>query len=718
MHAKTYNIGLTVDAEEADRLDLSLDIFEAVFNDPDLVGWEGLGLALQAYQKRAFYVLDWIVHLAKKQNRRIMVRLVKGAYWDYEIKDSQIKGLEGYPVFTRKVNTDISYIACAKKMAEAGNVIFPQFATHNAHTVAVIMELMKGRHDFEFQALHGMGHVLYDLIVGKENKNIPCRIYAPVGTHEDLLAYLVRRLLENGANTSFVNRIIDEESPIKDLVENPIEKIKNYSSIPNPRIPLPADLFGKDRKNSMGYNLSNRAMQMQLAKDMNQAVASTWYTQPTIGKKLNNKDVISMTNPSDRRQMIGEVMEITSADIEIALQRANSAALQWNLTPVDERAKILERIADLFQQHMPTLMAMAVREAGKNIFDAQGEVREAIDYCRYYAEEARRELIPKKLPGPTGELNQLQLRGRGVIACISPWNFPLAIFSGQITAALVTGNAVIAKPAKQTSLIAGYAVKLIYEAGVPENVLQLLPGSGSLMGEKLIPDPRINGVVFTGSTETGRLINQTLANREGPMIPLIAETGGQNAMIVDATALPEQVVVDALISAFNSAGQRCSALRVLFLQEDIADKVIHMLKGAMEEWQIGDPGLLKTDVGPVIDDDAKKKLEEHAAFLRKEGKLIYQMKLTEACQYGTFFAPCAFEISTLKLLKREVFGPILHVIRYAAKDLDRVIDDINQTGYGLTMGIHSRVDETIEYIKKRVHVGNIYVNRNVIRGGR
>lgn len=711
--AKNANIGLTVDAEEADRLDLSLTVFAAVFSDPQLGNWEGFGLAVQAYQKCAMPVIEWLVYLAQQTQRRIMLRLVKGAYWDYEIKDSQMKGLENYPVFTRKVSTDVSYIACAKKMLSAPNEIYSQFATHNAYTVATILALADNHSDFEFQALHGMGHALYESIINKDHYR--CRIYAPVGTHEDLLGYLVRRLLENGANVSFVNRIVNEKLPIAELIAHPQQQLIQYSSKLHPHIPLPKAIFQPERKNSQGLDLANLLVQIDLATAMQQAAKKIGSAAPMIGKHKQEKGAsVVVTNPAMRKEIIGKYQQATKKEVEIALERAAAAAWRWDHTPIEERAALLEKAADLFEAHMPELMMLTIREGGKIIFDAVGEVREAVDSCRYYAAQARSALTTKTLPSYTGETDELQMHGRGVTVCISPWNFPLAIFAGQVTAALAAGNPVIAKPSHQTTLIAARAVELLHQAGIPEDVLQLLPGKGSVVGTQLIKDPRVKLVVFTGSTETARFINQTLAAKEGAITTLIAETGGQNAMIVDSSAWAEQVVVDAITSAFNSAGQRCSALRVLFLQQDIAEKIIRLLAGAMAELQLGDPSLLVTDVGPVIDKDAQEKLHKHLNFLKRHGKLIYQTKIPAQNSNGTFFAPCAYEIPNLKLLTHEVFGPILHVIRYRSKDLDKVIDAINATGYGLTLGIQSRIDETVKYIQQRVRAGNAYVNRNII----
>ncbi len=717
LQAKAADIGFTVDAEEADRLDLSLDIIESIIADPQLKGWNGFGLAVQAYQKRAFYLIDWLADLARRNNCRLMVRLVKGAYWDTEIKDSQVKGLSGYPVFTRKVNTDISYLACAKKMIDYGSLFYSQFATHNAYTVAAILGMMGQRRDFEFQCLKGMGNTLYDEIVPRDKLGIACRVYAPVGRHEDLLPYLVRRLLENGANTSFVNRIVDEKTPIAELVAHPLIQVKQLEYTPHPRIPLPVDMYMPERKNSMGIDFTHHQQLQTLAIDMLKAMNNLWHASPTSSAKqgrvreLKGREV---TDPSDRQRIIGTGVLATAEDLEASLTRAVQATASWNNVPVEQRAAHLDRLADSVAKNVPELMAMLVREGGKTLPDALGEVRETIDYCRYYAACARQTLTPLTLPGPTGEFNQLQMHGRGVFLCISPWNFPLAIFSGQVLAAAVAGNCVLAKPAEQTSLIAAKMVSLMHQAGIPEHVVQLLPGKGSVIGAAAVADLRIAGVMFTGSTETARGINQTLANREGPIIPFIAETGGQNAMIADTTALPEQLVMDVIASAFNSAGQRCSALRVLFLQSEMADHVIKMLQGAMAELKIGDPSWLNTDIGPVIDAAAMTTLEEHAQRMMQEGKLIGEVPLPAQTSHGTYFAPRAFEIPSLNILTREVFGPILHVIRYKSRDLDKVIAAINATGYGLTLGIHTRINSMAEYIQRRIHVGNTYVNRNMI----
>jgi RHH-type proline utilization regulon transcriptional repressor/proline dehydrogenase/delta 1-pyrroline-5-carboxylate dehydrogenase len=711
VQAKQANIGLTVDAEEAERLSISLEIIQQVFCDPLLNGWEGLGIAIQSYQKRGFYLIDWLAELAHSQKKRLGLRLIKGAYWDSEIKNAQVKGWSGYPVFTRKIATDVSFIACAKKILSYPDAFYPAFATHNAYSLAAILAIAGHRRDFEFQCLHGMGYTLYDQVVGKNNFNIPCRVYAPVGGHEDLLAYLVRRLLENGANTSFVNRIIDETIPVSEIIADPVAKLATQAIKPHPNIPLPCDLFGAHRKNSKGINMSDPLELATLMSAM-QPLAVKQYQAYAI-KPDGNKRIIY--SPIDNRRSLGFLYETPAADINIVLLIADRAFQAWEMTPVNQRALFLEKAADLLENRTAELMSLLIREGGKTLPDALAEVREAVDFCRYYAMQAREHIDqPQTMPGPTGESNQLFLRGRGPMICISPWNFPLAIFMGQVAAALVTGNTVIAKPAMQTALIGMAAVQLLHEAGIPKDVIQLLPASGKLIGNQLIPDDRIKGVIFTGSTETAQQINQTLAQRNGPIVPLIAETGGQNAMIVDSSALPEQVVADVITSAFMSAGQRCSALRVLFLQEDIADKTIQMLIGAMAELKLGNPQFLQTDIGPVIDHGTKKTLEEHFHHMQKEAKLLYQVPLHDDAQYGSYFAPCVFEIKNLQQLTREVFGPILHIIRFRSYELDKVINDINATGYGLTMGIHSRIDETVHYIAQRIKAGNIYVNRNMI----
>ncbi|WP_267124307.1 bifunctional proline dehydrogenase/L-glutamate gamma-semialdehyde dehydrogenase PutA [Xanthomonas sacchari] len=714
--AKSYGIGYTVDAEEADRLELSLDIIEATFSDPSLDGWEGYGLAVQAYQKRTPYTIDFLADLARRVGRRIPVRLVKGAYWDAEIKRAQVEGHPGYPVFTRKQNTDVSYLACAKRLFAHSDALYPMFATHNAQTIAAVRAIAGGR-DYEHQKLHGMGDDLYAEVIPADRLGVPCRVYAPVGSHEDLLPYLVRRLLENGANSSFVNRITDEDVAIEDLIRDPVEAVSAFASIPHPKIPLPVDLLrsqNHNRKNSMGANLANDNDLRALADQLN-AASKPWQAMPLVPGVVIAGEPLPVTNPADRRQVVGRWQPADAAAVDVALNNAVAAHPAWNRTPAASRATILEHAADLLEARMPEFMALCVKEAGKTLPDGVAEVREAVDFLRYYAGQARAQFgAPERLPGPTGESNELQLHGRGVFVCISPWNFPLAIFLGQVAAALAAGNSVIAKPAEQTNLVGHAAVKLLHEAGVPEAVVQFLPGDGATVGAALTRDPRVAGVAFTGSTDTARAINRALAARDAAIGVLIAETGGQNAFIADSSSLPEAVVKDAISSAFISAGQRCSAARVLFVQDDIADKVMTMLAGAMAELKVGDPGLLSTDVGPVIDADALQILTDHAARMDREARAIAVAATDDATAHGSFFAPRAYELQSLTQLQREIFGPVLHVIRWKADQLDAVIDQINATGYGLTLGVHSRIDETIERIASRVAVGNVYVNRNQI----
>jgi RHH-type proline utilization regulon transcriptional repressor/proline dehydrogenase/delta 1-pyrroline-5-carboxylate dehydrogenase len=714
--ARSYGIGYTVDAEEADRLELSLDIIAATFSDPSLDGWEGYGLAVQAYQKRTPYVIDFLADLARRVGRRIPVRLVKGAYWDAEIKRAQVEGHPGYPVFTRKQNTDVSYLACAKRIFAHSDALYPMFATHNAQTIAAVRAIA-GSKDYEHQKLHGMGDDLYAEVIPAGRLGVPCRVYAPVGSHEDLLPYLVRRLLENGANSSFVNRITDEDVAIEDLIRDPVEAVSAFASIPHPKIPLPADLLrsqNHNRKNSMGANLANDNDLRALADQLNAAI-KPWQAAPLVPGAVIVSAPLDVTNPADRRQVVGRWQPADAATVEKALANAVAAQPGWNRTPAASRATILEHAADLLEARLPEFIALCVKEAGKTLPDGVAEVREAVDFLRYYAGQARAQFgAPERLPGPTGESNELQLHGRGVFVCISPWNFPLAIFLGQVAAALAAGNSVIAKPAEQTNLVGHAAVKLLHEAGVPEAAVQFLPGDGATVGAALTRDARVAGVAFTGSTETARAINRALAARDAAIGVLIAETGGQNAFIADSSSLPEAVVKDAISSAFISAGQRCSAARVLFVQDDIADKVMTMLAGAMAELKIGDPGLLSTDVGPVIDADALQLLSDHAARMDREARLIAVAASDDGTAHGSFFAPRAYELQSLAQLQREIFGPVLHVIRWKADQLDAVIEQINATGYGLTLGVHSRIDETIERIAARVRVGNVYVNRNQI----
>jgi RHH-type proline utilization regulon transcriptional repressor/proline dehydrogenase/delta 1-pyrroline-5-carboxylate dehydrogenase len=713
--AKQYNIGLTVDAEEADRLDLSLDIFEKVFSDPALNGWDGFGLAVQAYQKRAFFVLDWLADLSRRNNKRIMVRLVKGAYWDAEIKVSQTQGFSDYPVFTRKNSTDVSYLACARKLLSQPTCFYPQFGTHNAYSAAAIMEMAGKDGEFEFQCLHGMGAPLYHTIVDKDKFNRACRIYAPVGTHRDLLGYLVRRLLENGANSSFVNKLADDTTPADQIVFDPTERVAALTSKPHPRIPSPLNIYGQ-WLNSTGLDLSNDHVLANITSSMNNEInnAANWSAGPIInGDARLNQNPEARYSPNNQAESIGTVCKAGESDVEEALATAVAGRKGWATTPVAERSAILEKAADLFQENMPELMAILNREAGKSILDSMSEVRETIDYCRYYAYRALEDLTPQELPGPTGESNIFMLQPRGTMACISPWNFPLAIFAGQVIAALASGNTVLTKPAEQTPYIAYRAVQILLEAGVPKSALQLVIGRGSVVGAKMVSDERVDGVMFTGSTETAKFIERSLANRNGPIAVFVAETGGQNAMIVDSSALAEQTVADVVMSAFNSAGQRCSALRVLFVQEDIAPKIMTMLQGYMAEFNVGDPGWLSNDIGPVIDDASRKMLEEHRAKMMTAGKLVAEIPMKNTPE-GHYFSPCAFEINDLTILEGEVFGPILHIIRFKSGELDKVMDAIINTGYGLTLGIHSRIDAVANYIAHRMPVGNIYINRNMI----
>lgn len=701
--AKSYNIGINIDAEEADRLEISLDMLESLAFDKELEGFEGIGLVVQAYQKRCPFVIDYLVDLAKRSGRKFMVRLVKGAYWDAEIKRAQVEGMPGYPVYTRKVYTDVSYLTCARKLLAASDILYPQFATHNAHSLSVIYTWAKadGVSNYEFQCLHGMGETLYDQVVGPRKLDKACRIYAPVGSHETLLAYLVRRLLENGANSSFVNQIVDENVAIDSLLADPFEQARASAGRPHPAIALPLQMFGDERKNSAGLDLVNENILATLADGL--ARQRQHLAMPLIAGPVEASERADVINPAMSSDVVGQVVEATRVDVETALSAASAFAGEWEATSVETRATILERTADLFEQNGTELMALAVREAGKSLPNAIAELREAVDFLRYYAVQIRE----SKADGALGP-----------VTCISPWNFPLAIFTGQVAAALVAGNVVLAKPAEQTPLIAHRAVELFHEAGTPRAALQLLPGRGEVVGAALTSDSRIKGVIFTGSTEVAQLINRTLATRaeqEGIDIPLVAETGGQNALIVDSSALPEQVVQDVLSSAFDSAGQRCSALRVLFLQEDIADKTIKMLKGAMLELRVGAPDRLATDIGPVIDAEAQRNLLAHIERMRATARSHYALELPDSVtKSGTFVPPTVLEIGSLAELKHEVFGPVLHIVRYRRADLPKVIDTINATGYGLTLGVHSRIDETIDFIVERAHVGNIYVNRNIV----
>ena len=720
--AAAAGIALTVDAEESERLELSLEIVDAVLGAPSLAGWQGFGLAVQAYQKRAPDALRWLIARARAAGRRLTVRLVKGAYWDSEIKRAQERGHSGYPVYTRKQCTDVAYLACATLMLDAPDVIFAQFATHNAHTVASILHQARRRgRSFEFQRLHGMGEELYGLVTDPARHGAACRVYAPVGSHEDLLPYLVRRLLENGANTSFVNRIVDSRLPPEEIVADPVAFVDALVSVPHPRIPLPARIFGAERPNSAGINLADGQALADLAGAARAALGTRHHAAAIIdGRPAAKPEAIAargtkVTSPADRELLVGHVLETSDADVGRALDVAVEAFAGWDRTPAGERAVILERAADLYERQRAELIALCVHEAGKSIADSVAEVREAVDFLRYYAQRARldfgKDLV---LPGPTGESNELSLRGRGVFVCVSPWNFPLAIFTGQVAAALAAGNAVIAKPAEQTALVAAYATRLLHEAGVPGGALGFLPGEGARVGGRLTADSRVAGVAFTGSNDTAAAIHRALAARKGPIAALIAETGGQNAMIVDSSALPEQVVNDAIASAFGSAGQRCSALRILCVQEEIADRVEELIAGAMDELVIGDPALLSTDVGPVIDAEALAGLERHLKEITRGAAWSHRARLPAGLERGSFLAPLAVEIKSITALEREVFGPVLHVLRWRARELDELVDAINATGFGLTLGIHTRIDSTVERVRRRARAGNVYVNRNMI----
>ena len=710
--AKQANLNFTVDAEEADRLELSLDVIAAVLADASLASWDGFGLAVQAYQKRAEAVIDHVGDLARRLNRRLMVRLVKGAYWDTEIKRAQERGLDDYPVFSRKAMTDLNYIACTQKLLKARPNLFPQFATHNALTVATVIELAGGDKadatSFEFQRLHGMGEELYAELA-EDRPDIACRTYAPVGSHRDLLAYLVRRLLENGANSSFVAVIADSSVSTPALLKRPAEIIGSADKARHPNLPLPHDLLQPQRANSRGIEFGNRAALANLLHDVAEQ-QSTIAAAPLI-----DSDAIAVASqprlsPIDLATQVGTVADATPEIADRAVVAAKAGVGAWSATPAQTRAAALDRAANLIEQRRAHFIALLQREGGKTLDDAISEVREAADFCRYYAAEGRKLFgTGETLPGPTGESNTLRLRGRGAFVAISPWNFPLAIFSGQITAALMAGNAVIAKPAEQTPLIAFEAVRLLHEAGIPRSALQLVTGDGRI-GAALVEHPDIAGVVFTGSTEVARSINRALAAKDGPIVPLIAETGGINAMIADATALPEQVADDVVTSAFRSAGQRCSALRLLCVQDDVADRMIEMIAGAARELAIGDPRDPATHVGPVIDAEAKQKLDAHTAKMKSQARMHFAGNAPK----GNFVAPHIFELRDASELTEEVFGPVLHVVRYRATALDRLLDAIASTGYGLTLGIHSRIDDTVDTIVARLRVGNVYVNRNMI----
>ncbi|CAM4146396.1 bifunctional proline dehydrogenase/L-glutamate gamma-semialdehyde dehydrogenase PutA [Vreelandella rituensis] len=720
--ARKLNVAVTIDAEEVDRLELSLEVFRAVYESEAVKGWGHFGLVIQAYAKRALPVLHYINRLADQQGDEIPLRLVKGAYWDTEIKESQQIGVDGYPVFTRKACTDVAYLACAQFLlsdATRGR-IFPQFATHNAHTVTAILDVAnQNKRPFEFQRLHGMGEALYEAALQRAPKGTYCRIYAPVGAHKDLLPYLVRRLLENGANSSFVHQLVDPDVPVEWLCQHPVISLRKYKTLSNPNIPLPRNIYGPERRNSHGVNLNIRSHYQPLMKRMADFMDVTYRARPLLAFDVADDaaQLKTVTSPFDRRKQVGSVQWTTKEQASKALDAAWAAFPRWEATPVAERAAILRRLGDLMEKHMAELMTLCSREGGKLLTDGVDEIREAVDFCRYYAMRAEETFgEATELPGPTGESNRLIMGGKGVFAAISPWNFPVAIFCGQVVAAAVSGNTVLAKPAEQTSIVAHRVIELLYEAGMPRDVVQLLPGDGPTVGSVLTSDPRITGVVFTGGTDTAQIINRALAARENAPLPtLVAETGGMNTMIVDSTALPEQVVVDVIQSAFQSAGQRCSALRVLYLQDDVADRVIEILKGAMNELRIGDPRDLGTDVGPVIDEDARKGLNAHIEKLKGEKRLVAETPLTtEQTEHGTFVAPVAFTIDSIKALEHEQFGPILHIVRYKASELDQVIDDINGRGYGLTFGVHSRNESFAAEIAQKIRAGNVYINRNII----
>lgn len=715
MLAKSLNVGLTIDAEEVNRLDLSLDLFESLAAERSLKGWNGLGLAVQAYGKRAKPVLEWLAALAETTRRVLPVRLVKGAYWDTEIKRAQEAGLEDYSLFTRKVSTDVSYLACAKFMLGKRNLFYPQFATHNAHTIAAVKIMAGEQGGYEFQRLHGMGQALYEQVVGPTKMNLPCRIYAPVGSHEDLLAYLVRRLLENGANTSFVNRLADDDAPIADIIADPVVEVLALPQIPHPRIPAPRNIF-EGRVSSAGAPLWDDATRAKIVEGIKRELAKPSEAATLVdGKAVRGGPLRNINAPHDNRVNVGVAHEADEKAVAQAMASASQQQHDWDLLGGAARAAILEKAASLYEEKSARLMALLVQEAGKTLDNALSDLREAVDFLRYYAVQARAEFSGVlRLPGPTGESNELTLHGRGVFACIAPWNFPLAIFTGQVAAALAAGNAVVAKPAEQTPLVAHEAIKLLHLAGVPPSVLHFLPGDGARIGKTLLAHPALSGVAFTGSNETASLINRALAARDGAFVSLIAETGGMNAMIVDSSALPEQAVRDVLASAFDSAGQRCSAVRLLFVQEDVAPRVIPMLRGAMAELRIGDPLDYATDIGPVIDAEAREKLMAHKAQMSKQATTVLDLPLPGPCAHGTFVSPAAYEMESISSLKREVFGPVLHVVRFAGNRIAEVCNALNATGFGLTLGLHTRIESTVNEVRSRVRVGNMYVNRNQI----
>jgi RHH-type proline utilization regulon transcriptional repressor/proline dehydrogenase/delta 1-pyrroline-5-carboxylate dehydrogenase len=720
LQAQRHDIGLNIDAEESDRLEISLDLLERLCHEPELAGWNGIGFVIQAYQKRCPAVIDFLVDLARRSGHRLMIRLVKGAYWDSEIKRAQLDGQEGYPVYTRKAYTDVAYIACAKKLLAAPDAVFPQFATHNAHTLAAVVALAGPTYtpqQYEFQCLHGMGEPLYEQLVGQPRDGLParpCRIYAPVGTHETLLAYLVRRLLENGANTSFVNRIADASVPLEALVQDPVDLVAEMATqdgmlgAPHPAIPLPRALYAPQRANSRGLDLADERTLATLAQRFE--AKESWEAEPLLAPDAaagaSQGECLPVRNPADHGDLVGRVREASIADVQAAVTAATLAASGWAATPPAERAARLDAAADRLEADTAALLPLLVREAGKTCANAVAEVREAVDFLRYYAAEVRRDFA-----------NHTHLP-LGPLVCISPWNFPLAIFTGQVAAALATGNVVLAKPAEQTPLIAAAAVRALHEAGIPRAALQLLPGRGETVGAALVADPRVHGVLFTGSTEVARLLQHTLAQRltaQGQPVPLIAETGGQNALVVDSSALAEQAVADIVSSAFDSAGQRCSALRLLCVQDDVAERLLAMLRGAVEQLAVGDPRALATDVGPVIDAEAQASIERHVEAMRARGFAVWRAPVdARRTAAGSFAAPTLIEIDDVRTLQREVFGPVLHVLRYPRERLAETLQAINATGYGLTQGVHTRIDETIAQVSAAARAGNVYVNRNIV----
>lgn len=699
--AQKYSIALFIDAEETERLEISLDLLEGVLNEPTLANFDGIGFVIQSYQRRSSYVIDYVADLAKRYNNKVMVRLVKGAYWDSEVKKAQAEGVEDYPVFTRKFYTDLSYLACAKRLFAHSNYIYPLYATHNAYSLAAVYEMSNGK-PFEFQCLYGMGETLYDNVVGKNNLNVTCRVYAPVGTYETLLAYLVRRLLENGANSSFVHQLVDPNIAIEELVVSPVELVKKAHLESNPYFNKPANIYPDGRINSRGINLNDEALLAKLDVALEQKSKQQYTAKPLLAKSSDVEYVFHpVLNPANLQDIVGQAAFATPSCVEVAIRNAQDGFISWSSLDPKERAEKILKFADLLEENYFEVLSIVVREAGKTLSNAVAEIREAVDFCRYYAKQVQ------------NEFNNATHEALGVTVCISPWNFPLAIFVGEVVSSLVAGNVVIAKPSEQTNLIASYAVELLHKAGVPVDAIQLLCGEGAVVGNLLTADERVKAVIFTGSTEVAQIINRNFAKKSNQGV-LIAETGGQNTMIVDSTALPEQVVVDVLSSAFDSAGQRCSALRVLYLQSDIADKVIHMLKGAMDELYVGNPARLKTDVGPVIDREAQQSLLNHIETMKKQARSYHQTKLSSDCAGGIFVAPTMFEIGGISELKREVFGPVVHIIRFDGNQLDAVIDEINTSGYGLTQGLHSRLEDTAIKVHTKIRAGNIYINRNTV----